>query len=182
MKPPFVAGKTINLRPLEESDVNGPYAHWLNNPEVCRFNSHARFPTPPTDLLKYIKSSKVNSSLLVFAICHKRTGRHLGNISLQNINYIDRSAEIAVIIGEKRYWHKGIGSEAWGLVLQYGFKVLNLHRLYCGLAAGNTAMLKLAQKFSMKLEGRRRQAFFKNGQYDDILEFGILKDEHAPKS
>lgn len=181
MKPPFVSGKTINLRPLEEGDVNGPYANWLNDPEVCRYNSHARFPISRADLLRYVKSSKVNRSLLVFAICTKRTSRHVGNISLQNINYIDRSAEIAIIIGDKAYWRKGIGSEAWGLALKYGFEVLNLHRIYCGLVASNAPMLKLAQKFGMKLEGRRRQAFFKNGQYDDILEFGILEQEYAPK-
>lgn len=179
MKPKFVAGKKINLRSLEEDDVNGPYANWLNDPEVCRYNSHARFPVSRTDLLRYVKSSKVNSSLLVFAICTKRTGRHIGNISLQNINYIDRSAEIAIIIGEKQYWHKGVGGEAWDLVLKYGFEILNLHRVYCGLVASNAPMLKLARKFGMKLEGRRRQAFFKNGHYDDILEFGILEQEYA---
>lgn len=175
-----MTGKRVVLRVLEERDVEGPYAMWLNDPEVCRFNSHARFPVGKDELKMYIREAKQSSSMQVFAIVTKRGAAHIGNISLQNINYIDRSAELAIIIGDKKYWGKGIGLEAWKLMINYGFRVLNLHRLYCGCANKNLGMRKIAQKSGMKLEGRRRDAFFKDGGYDDILEFGILEIEYLP--
>ena len=82
----------------------------------------------------------------VFAIVTKEKGSHIGNISLQNIDYVDRSAELAIIIGDKRYWGKGIGLEAWKLMMNYGFLVLNLHRLYCGCANKNLGMRRIAEK------------------------------------
>ena len=173
-----MTGKQIILRVLEEGDVDGPYAMWLNDPEVCRFNSHARFPVGKEELKKYVREAKQTSSIQVFAIVTKRGSKHIGNISLQNISYIDRSAELAIIIGDRKYWGKGIGLEAWKLMMNYGFRILNLHRLYCGCASKNLGMKRIAQKSGMKPEGRRRDAFFKDGTYDDILEFGILETEY----
>lgn len=180
MKNQLMTGKHIVLRVLEERDVDGPYATWLNDPEVCRFNSHARFPVGKEELKKYIRETKQTSSTQVFAIVTKRGATHIGNISLQNIDYIDRSAELAIIIGDKRYWGKGIGLEAWKLMMNYGFRVLNLHRLYCGCANKNLGMKRIAGKSGMKPEGCRRDAFYKYGAYDDILEFGILETEYLP--
>ncbi|MEK6537820.1 MAG: GNAT family protein [Nitrospirota bacterium] len=180
MKNQLVTGKLVSLRVLEERDIDGPYSMWLNDPEVCQFNSHARFPVGKDDLRKYIQEAKRSSSMQVFAIVTKEKGSHIGNISLQNIDYVDRSAELAIIIGDKRYWGKGIGLEAWKLMMNYGFLVLNLHRLYCGCANKNLGMRRIAEKSGMKPEGRKRDAFFKDGGYDDILEFGILKNEYLP--
>lgn len=180
MKNQIIIGNSVSLRVLEERDVDGPYATWLNDPEVCRFNSHARFPVGKEELKKYVREAKQTSSMQVFAIVTKRGETHIGNISLQNINYIDRSAELAIIIGDKRYWGKGIGLEAWKLIMNYGFRILNLHRLYCGCADKNLGMRKIAEKSGMKPEGRRREAFFKDGGYDDTLEFGILETEYLP--
>lgn len=174
----FVTGKLVNLRLLEERDIDGPYSMWLNDSEVCQFNSHARFQVGKDELRKYVQETKQSSSMQVFAIVTKRGATHIGNISLQNIDYIDRSAELAIIIGDKRYWGKGIGLEAWKLMMNYGFRVLNLHRLYCGCANKNLGMKRIAEKSGMKPEGCRRDAFFKYGEYDDILEFGILENEY----
>ena len=176
----IIIGKRVSLRVLEEHDVDGPYAMWLNDPEVGRFNSHARFPVGKEELKKYVREAKHGSSMQVFAIVIKRGFKHIGNISLQNINYIDRSAELAIIIGDQRYWGKGIGLEAWKLMMDYGFRVLNLHRLYCGCVKKNFGMKRIAEKSGMKPEGQRRDAFFKDGAYDDILEFGILENEYLP--
>lgn len=174
-----MTGKRIVLRVLEERDVEGPYAAWLNDPEVCRFNSHARFPVGKQQLKRYVRGAKQSSSMQVFAIVTKRGATHIGNISLQHINYIDRNAEIAILIGDKRFWGKGIGLEAWKLMMNYGFRILNLHRLFCGCANKNLGMRRIAEKSGMKQEGRKREAFFKKGEHDDILEFGILEREYS---
>jgi RimJ/RimL family protein N-acetyltransferase len=104
--------------------------------------------------------------------------RHIGNVSLQNINYIDRNAEIAYIIGEKEYWGKGFAREATELMLKHAFCSLNLERIYCGTSEKNFRMQGLAKRMHFIEEGIRRKAIYNNGQYENIIEYGILREEY----
>ena len=96
-------------------------------------------------------------------------------MSLQRIDWINRNAEFAIILGEREFWRKGIGVEAGGLIIRHGFNELGLIRIYCGTSERNAGMKKLALKLGMKEEGRRKKAIYKEGNYLDILEYGILK-------
>jgi ribosomal-protein-alanine N-acetyltransferase len=170
----FLDGTHVYLRALTEQDVQGNYSTWLNDPEITRYNSHGRFPMTVDKLLNYVTASKLSDSDLVLAVVNKLNSAHIGNISLQNINWIDRNAELAFLLGDKSYWGKGVMFEAGSLLINHGFKLLNLHRIYCGTSAENLGMQKLAIKLGMEKEGVRKQAIFKNGKYIDILEYGMV--------
>lgn len=173
----FLEGENICLRLLKTDDVNGDYCLWLNDPEITAFNSHGRFPITKEKLLSYIDHSRSSKNDLILAIEDKITLKHIGNISLQNINWLDRNAEIAFLLGNKAFWGKGIMHEAGSLLINHGFQNLNLHRIYCGTSSENVGMQKLAAKLKMKKEGLRKEAIFKKGQYYDIVEYGILATE-----
>ncbi|MCS6796611.1 MAG: GNAT family N-acetyltransferase [Raineya sp.] len=174
----FLEGERIYLRALEEKDLLGNYYQWLNDQEVTLFNSHGRFPNNEKKIKDYFIFTQTASNALILAIIWKENDQHIGNISLQNINWIDRSAEFAILLGDKNYWGKNVGKEAGNLIIKHGFFALNLHRIYCGTSADNIAMQKLAQKLQMKQEGVRREAIFKSGKYVDIIEYGLLKNEY----
>jgi len=167
----FLDSKRIYLRGLEPSDVEGEYLTWLNSQEINRYNSHGRFAYSKEQALEYIKSSYSDSSKLVLAIINKADERHIGNISLQAIDYINRSAELAIMLSVSQ---KGIGYEASKVLIEHGFQSLNLHRIYCGTSSENIAMQKLALKLGMQQEGVRKEALFKDGRYVDILEYGLI--------
>ena len=174
----FIIGDTIFLRPLQNSDLEGNYQNWLNDPEIVQFNSHGRFPYNSEKLKKYIELVNNSNEFLVLAIIEKAEGIHIGNISLQAINWIDRSAEIAFLLGEKKFWSKGIMYEAGLLLIKHAFDTLNLHRIYCGTSSQNIGMQKLALKLGMKKEGERINALFKKGTYFSILEYGIVNNKN----
>jgi RimJ/RimL family protein N-acetyltransferase len=113
---------------------------------------------------------------LVLAIIEIKSEKHIGNISLQSINWIDRNAEIAFILGEKEFWSKGIMFEAGSLLIKHAFLSLNLHRVYCGTSSENIGMQKLAIKLGMKKEGERVDAIFNCGNYYSIFEYGIINN------
>jgi ribosomal-protein-alanine N-acetyltransferase len=173
----FLEGERIFLRALTKQDLNESYLQWLNDEEVCRGNSHAVFPNTEEKMLRFFESQQNQMNQVVLAIIHKEDQKHIGNVSLQNINWISRNAEFAIVMGEKDYWGKGFGEEAALLITRYGFERLNLHRIYCGTFSTNESMKKLAAKLSMKQEGIRREAVFKNGNYLDLYEYGVLKTE-----
>ena len=175
MRNVFLQGKRIYLRPLEEKDLRGNYVSWLNDEQVSKYNSHHVFPYSFEEGLSYIRKSQKTKDALVLAIVVKKGSMHIGNIALQKIDYVSRNAELAILVGEKKYWNKGYSKEAAFLVLNHGFRTLNLHRIYCGSFKENVAMKKLAEFLDMRQEGLRRQAIYKNGQFHDIVEYGVLK-------
>lgn len=175
-EPPFLTGERLVLRQLAEADVDGPYAWWFNDVEVCAGNSHHVFPFTRRQALDYIHRVAEARDALVLAMT-ERDGRHVGNISLQGINPITRSAELAIVIGEKDVWGCGYGREAGELIVGHGFGALNLHRVGCATFEDNHGMQALARSLGMSEEGRRRQAAFKDGRYLDVIEYGVLRHE-----
>lgn len=167
----------LRFRGLCEQDIDGPYLHWFDDQEVCCFNSHGRFPSTRKKLVSYIDMLQTSESHLVWAMIEKGTEKHVGNISLQGINMVNRSAEFAIIIGDRDCWGKGYGYEAARVLFSHGFRKLGLNRIHCGTSENNTGMLSLAGKLGMIQEGIRRQALFENGRFVNAVEFGLLKGE-----
>lgn len=171
----FLGDDLITLRPLTVQDIDGPYAKWFNDPEIVKNNSHGRFPMGLEELKSYVHESQSKfSSYLVLAVMWRESSQHIGNISLQNINWVDRSCEIAFILGELSYQGRGVMFRAASLLISHAFKQLNLRRIYCGTLDTNVAMKGLAIKLGMEQEGRRRAAVYKGGKYIDIVEYGLL--------
>jgi [ribosomal protein S5]-alanine N-acetyltransferase len=171
----FLEGKNIYLRGLEEKDLFGDYFQWLNDSETCRYNGHAIFPNSEKRIRDYLTCVQEGDSAVAFAIIEKKTEKHIGNISLQDIDWISRNAEIAYIIS-KEYGGRGYGYASGCLVIQYAFERLNLLRVYCGTSSENIPMQKLAEKLGMKKEGERKKAMYKMGEYVDLYEYGIVRD------
>jgi RimJ/RimL family protein N-acetyltransferase len=171
----YELSKDYFVRALTESDLDGAYPKWFEDQEVSRYNSHGKFFKTMADFRQYV-SEVDRQDRVVWAICHARDG-HIGNISLQELSNIDRTAEFAIILGDKRHWGKGVGLLAGRKLLEHGFRKLNLERIYCGTAATNEGMKKLALRMGMSLEGTRRQHLFLEGRRVDVLEYGILRSE-----
>ncbi|MBD3806057.1 GNAT family protein [Sulfuricurvum sp.] len=171
-------GKNIYLRPIEISDAEGAYPTWLNDPDVCRYNSHGDTTYTRKMAQAYIANVTDNPTYAVFAICLREDGRHVGNISLQHISAKNSSAEFAILIGDPSVYGNGIGFEASHLLFDYGFNSLHLHRIYCGTHYKNKRMRSLAEKLGMNQEGYRKEALFKNGEFVDIVEYGILNRDY----
>ncbi|MDT8375589.1 MAG: GNAT family protein [Mariprofundaceae bacterium] len=167
----------LRFRGLCEEDIDGPYLHWFDDQEVCRFNSHGRFPSTRQKLQNYIDMLQTSEAHLVWAIIEKERGKHIGNITLQSIDPVNRSAEFAIIIGDKSCWGKGYAYEAARVLFSHGFRKLGLNRIHCGTSENNVGLLHLAKKLGMRQEGIRRQALFENGAFVDAVEFGLLKGE-----
>ena len=103
--------------------------------------------------------------------------KHIGNISLHSIDWINRSAELSVIIGETDYWKKGITTEAGKIVLWHGFEKLNMNRIWLGTSGNNIGMNRVAKKIGMIQEGNLRQGIFLNGKFKDVINYSILREE-----
>ncbi|MCA9803799.1 MAG: GNAT family N-acetyltransferase [Cyanobacteria bacterium HKST-UBA02] len=174
---PFLLGQNIYLKALTVDEITDSYLSWLNDENVCRFNSHHVFPYTRAGAEAYVSGLENSRDSLVLAVYVRDKDIHIGNISLGSIDFLHRNAEFAILMGEQDYWGRGLAKEAALLIVRHGFETLNLHRVYCGTSAENVAMQKLAAYMGMLEEGRRRQAMFKCGRYVDVIEYGVLREE-----
>ncbi len=163
-------GERLYLREVRLSDVDGPYVHWMNAPEVMqflesRFASHSR-----EELQEYVTRVLDDPAYVFLAIVLTEGDRHIGNIKLGPMNQVHQSADVGVLIGEKDCWGKGYATEAIRLVSQYAFHDLGLYRLTAGCYAPNQGSARAFQKAGFVIEGVRKNHYVYGGmRVDEIL-------------
>lgn len=157
------------------------YFLWFGDQEVTKFNSHGLFPMYKKSMEDYIDRCENDKDLLVFAIMDNSNPKHIGMVSFQRIDNINRSAEFAIVIGEKDYWGKGFATEVLQKLFEHGFMKLGLNRIWSGTSILNKGMIKSFEKLGMKQEGIYRQGQFLNGKFEDIVAYAILRSEWDEK-
>ena len=175
----MLKGKSVLLRPMKRSDISY-FLNWFNDPEIVQYLD-MYLPMTEMSEEKFIEelgTTRASSDvILVIEAIDGDSTKPIGNCGLHQINPKDHNAIFGIIIGEKDHWSKGYGVEAGRLMINYGFQQLNLHRISSAAVAFNERSIKLHRKLGFQEEGLLRQAMFKNGQYHDRVEFGILRDE-----
>lgn len=177
----FIDGGSIYLRAPTEEDLDGDWYKWLNDPIVTRYQDKGMFPNTMAKQKEYFLSMKNSEKDIIFAIVEKQAQKHIGCAGLHKIDCVHRKAKIGIVIGEKEYWNKGYGKLAWNMITDYGFNVLNLHRIYATVIKENIASIKSAEASGFRVEGEMRDVFFKNGKYYSALFLAVLEDEYKKK-
>ena len=109
-----------------------------------------------------------------FAIIYKENMIGTGELNIRDIT--NREGEISYIINPD-YWRQGIATEVARLLIDFGFNVLKLHRIFATCDPRNTGSSKLLEKVGMVKEGRiREDMLIKDGWRDSLL-YSILEHE-----
>ncbi len=174
----FLRSNRLYYEPLEEKHINSNYVNWLNSSKLTQFNSHGIYPNTTQKTIEYVQNIQKDSSTIVLAIVEDLTNKHIGNIAIQYIDLINSTCELSIILGDRSYWSKGYGFEAFNKIIEHCFKKLNLNKISLGTTSDNTGMQKVAKKLGMTHEGTRREEMKRDSKYFDILIFGILKKEY----
>jgi RimJ/RimL family protein N-acetyltransferase len=88
-------------------------------------------------------------------------------------------AELGYWIGVP-YWGRGYATEAVQAVIAFGFTMLDLNRIDARHLSRNPASGRVMQKVGMRCEGRQRQHVLKNGRFEDLDCYAILRDDQSP--
>lgn len=161
----------------DDLDLSKNYFQWFNDAEVMRYMYRGLMPNTEESMGAFYQSISRSATDAVFAIVVKDGDVHIGNTGLHHIDWVNRRAEFGIIIGEKDCWGRGYGSEAAALMVEYGFRRLNLHRIYLGVHAEHAAGVRAYEKAGFTVEGRLRDEFFRDGRYADRLIMGIVRGE-----
>ena len=101
----------------------------------------------------------------------------IGIVRMDQIDQTNRSIRIgADVVPELR--GQGYGSKTYTLLKKYCFDFLNVHRIWLMVLDTNGIALKLYKKQGFKVEGRYREAIFRDGAYHDYAIMSILEQEY----
>ncbi|MGD9898865.1 MAG: GNAT family N-acetyltransferase [Calditrichaceae bacterium] len=132
--------------------------------------------------LKYLSETRMHTekmpAVVMFAI--KKENQLIGEVSLRNIKWYNRKAELSIFIADK-YQGKGYGKTALLAVIKYAFETMNFYRLEAEVVDYNDRARKMIEKMGFIPEGRLREAKYYDGKYYDILRYGFLKTEYNEK-
>lgn len=110
-----------------------------------------------------------------FAIILKTTDELIGAVGLI-IDKGSNRAELGYWIG-KEYWNRGYCTEAAGAIVDYGFGQLFLRKITASHFSGNLSSGKVMSRIGMKEEGCLRKHVAKNSKFEDLVVYGILREE-----
>lgn len=172
----MVNNKRIYLRALEPEDYKIS-VKWRNDDEIWSMLGGRKYFVSSAYEQKWVNDTIFNSKDIRLAVCDAKTEKYIGNVYLTDINYVNRTAESHILIGEKEFWGKGIASEAYLLLLDYAFNEIGLNRIEARVLESNFASRKLHAKCGYTEEGIKRCAIYKNGTYQNQVIMAILKTD-----
>ena len=80
------------------------------------------------------------------------------------------------------YWGYGYGTEMGKAIIEFLFTNFNIHKIVAGCNANNRSSEDIMKKIGMEYEGILKKTRYKNGQWDDEIEYGLLRDEWEKNS
>lgn len=186
----------LRIVPFDRSQhMTEKYRQWMHDPETTRHNSHGLFAYTRAQQEAFVRDVEEGSrERIVWAIeiryerlaCSPgsipgppppivKDWKHVGNCSLQSINWVARSAEMAVVIGEAEARGQGFGQQACQWMIEHAFLRLGMNRVWTGTASPNVGMRRVCEKLGMKHEGTFKDGMFLFGQYVDVCTYGLTR-------
>ncbi len=163
----------LKLRPLEREDLR--FVHLLdNNASVMRYWFEEPYAT--FDELSSLYDTHVHDqSERRFVVEYQK--ERVGLVELVEIDLIHRRAEFQIIIDPDQQG-KGIAAHATSMALDYGFKVLNLNKIYLYVDKENDKAIHIYAKIGFQTEGELIDEFFSNGQYRSVIRMCLFQRQH----
>lgn len=180
-RPTFETERLI-LRPFQLSDAK-TVQRLAGNKEITSRTGMIPYPYPDGLAESWIQGHAeafARGTSVICAITAKQSGEIIGCMALEGISKTHQKGEVAYWIAVD-HWNKGYCSEAGHAVVKYAFEQLQLNKITSRHKATNPASGKVMQKLGMKYEGTLRQEMFKDGEFHDLVVYGLLKSEYPPK-
>jgi RimJ/RimL family protein N-acetyltransferase len=176
-EPPTLRTARLVLRPLDLGDEEW-VAELASHRSIGRNTLSIPHPYPPGAALRFleqVRSGYPRTGSCAFAVIVDETGEKAGAAGL-TVDSRNRKAELGYWIGQP-YWGRGYATEAAAGLLPLGFETLGLKRIFARVFGSNPASARVLEKIGLQFEGRLRGHLLKWGEFEDILMYGLLREE-----
>lgn len=169
--PPFCIGDTVELRTIEEEDIE--FLQQTSNDPRVRTSLAAVEPKTRTQERDWIESLDDNEGVHLL-VCVD--GDPVGSISLKPPNEVWGVVEVGYMITPEQ-WDNGYATDALATLCEYVFDERRLNKVYATCYATNPASRQVLEKVGFTEEGLLREEGFVDGEHVDVHRYGLLADE-----
>lgn len=150
---------------------------WKSN-EQLRELLGTTYPISELEHHKWFENKMLESKNKHFMILYNNEA--VGMIGFNNVDFINRNAEIFIFIGDENYWGKGIGTQAIQELEKIAFRNMNLHMIFLHVFSFNERATEMYKKIGFEIDGVLRESKYLNGKYyDNILMSKISKEKEV---
>jgi ribosomal-protein-alanine N-acetyltransferase len=168
MKFPNLELDTCRIVMFEERHLTPRYVSWLNDPLVVRYSEQRHRTHTLESCREYFQSFDESPDYFLAIEARDESLGHIGNITVST-DRANRTADLSIMLGERRAWGKGYAAAAWGAGMDYLLQQEGFRKITAGTMATNTAMLNLMARTGMVIEGRRARQFICEGAEVDLV-------------
>lgn len=171
----FSKGEKVYLRALEPEDLS--FLYEIENSLDLWEVSNTITPYSKWLLKNYLENSHQDiyeAKQLRLAIVQKDTNIIIGLIDLFDYDPKNNRAGLGIVIKDDTNRNNGIGTEAVKLMLDYSFRILNIHQIYVNVTVSNYSSISLFSKFDFKLVGIKKQWIRSGSNYIDEALYQLI--------
>lgn len=176
--PDSLPGRRVVLRRHPPSNL-AAFRRWYSDPEVARLTRYQDGPMRGDEIDRFFAARVVGPDALAMAIHVRATDRLIGSCAFSQLDADNGSALFHITIGEKDAWGHGYGTEATELMVEHAFSTLGLHRIALAVFAFNERAIRAYRRCGFAVEGRAREAIFRDGRWWDEIQMSVLAEEWA---
>ena len=174
----MIKGTRVGLRAVEKEDL--PYLRdWRNLSNFRKNFREVRELSLKDQDIWYESLQKTKHINYMFIIVDLETNLPIGAAGILYINWIIRSGDFSFYIGENEQYigDNGKAEEAAKLLIDYGFKNLNLHKIWMELYEFDKQKIEFfTQKFYFQQDALLRDNCFENGKYWNSLIISLINN------
>ena len=172
----------ITLRPMVDNDMENILLKWNNDAEVLYFSEGDDITSHDLEGIQYIYGM-VSGMGFCFVIEYE--GTPIGECWLQKMNLEHILAaypnldtrRIDLMIGEKDYWGRGIGTKVVRMLTKFGFESQNADMIFYMPADFNIRSCKLAERLGYKLVSKTPTEGSTKSKFD--MNYAITRADYA---
>lgn len=176
LEKPTLIGDRIVLRPITVEDAPAMFASLSDEESMRLTGTQQSFTFEQVE--QYCQKIGVADDRVDFAITLKGDDTYIGEAILNEIDWTNRAANFRIALASETLFGKGYGTEATRLVVEYGLRTLDLHRIELEVFDFNPRAQHVYEKVGFVVEGVRRDVLLWDGEYHNAIVMGILKDEY----
>ncbi len=162
------------LRPLVADD-SAALSDIGNDRRVADTALSVPFPFPTSAARTWIDRAIANQHAVCLAVLVRKDNLLVGSINLA-LEPEHEQAELGFWFGVT-FWRRGYATESALAILKYAFDELALNRVHAHHMLRNPASGAVLRKIGMQSEGMLRQRIKKNGIFEDVAIYAVLRSE-----
>lgn len=173
----MINGTNLYFSNIEKEDMLYLYK-WFSDIEFLNYYDYIP-PVPQCEdkVYKTFDEYKTKNESEVFAIKLCADNKIIGIAGFDDIIKSNETATIFIGIGNKELRGKGYGKESLNILLNYGFNIMNLHRIQLNVIEFNVSAIKLYESVGFKKQGIYREFVPRENIRYDLFLYDLLKTE-----